>query len=637
MVTRCGSFPIAVFIFLSCNIEKMLGQHVITGSTFIANETNIYYNTTINCIDNEDCVIICLSSAAWRPASNSNVNSTCSHSTINCPSDKGKSCSVTCKGSQLWYDYFSCTNLNIKWVVGNPNSLQCDTSCDNVPYPPPIDNNAPLIVDCESSAQCYGTIISCPLNASCDVRCNHNTTCSTATINCPINSPCNVLCNGTYSCEYANINWSLTPGLGSLICEGYDACTGVRYPPSVNDTTAYIVTFSKEYEMEGLHITCPKHAQCDIICTGAYSCYEVQLDCPVDAPCNVVCNANACYDMDIRWSMIPGIGSLSCDGSYSCKGVNFPPPDPNIPLTINCDADYKCSGSTILCPSNAQCTLICIGTSACQGRDIVWPSTPGLGSLICDGAGACSYINFPPPDPNTPYTLTCDKSGECTYAKILCPENADCSVVCTGNYACAGLSIIWPTNRNVVTTLTCAPTATDPCSPAPSQYSDKCSNPCALITTPTYIEPTNINTDYIINCSTAYQCYGYVIDCPLNGGCYIHCNAEGACKNMIINWVDGQPNNLFCADLWSCAGVKSIKPYDQNAPFIFNCTSYPSQRYRGATFDCPTNADCTIICNTDCGCVDSIINGPINHQLTIISVDAGLMGAEIHAESVQYL
>eukprot|EP01084_Bolivina_argentea_P081754 148011_1 len=580
MVTRCGSFPIAVFIFLSCNIEKMLGQHVITGSTFIANETNIYYNTTINCIDNEDCVIICLSSAAWRPASNSNVNSTCSHSTINCPSDKGKSCSVTCKGSQLWYDYFSCTNLNIKWVVGNPNSLQCDTSCDNVPYPPPIDNNAPLIVDCESSAQCYGTIISCPLNASCDVRCNHNTTCSTATINCPINSPCNVLCNGTYSCEYANINWSLTPGLGSLICEGDEACIDVQYPMMTNDTTPMIAIFTKEYEMHGLYIMCPQHSQCDIICNASYSCKDVKLYCPIDAPCNLVCNAfRACSGLHthIHWSIIEGLGSLSCaDESQSCLYVNFPPPDPNIPLTMNCDQEKKCYYRSIICPTNASCIIRCIGTSSCSHAKIIWSSTPGLGSLICDGTYSCHSVIFPPPDPTTPVSVTCDTNSACYGATILCPENADCSVQCAADSACKKTHIIWPTNPNVTTNLTCDASKVDPCASwSCSTFTNTFPNePCPSISVPTYIIPTNNNVDYILNCTTPYQCSDYIIDCPSNAGCYIFCNAWGSCENMIINWVAGQPNDVFCGDFrHSCKGIKSIKPSDQNAPFILNYTT----------------------------------------------------------------
>ena len=70
--------------------------------------------------------------------------------------------------------------------------------------------------------------------------------------------------------------------------------------------------------------------------------------------------------MDISWPLVPGYGSLTCSGLYACSNLNYPTPDPDTALSIDC-SDSRCMGSELICPANAACNIQCNKVGLCQG------------------------------------------------------------------------------------------------------------------------------------------------------------------------------------------------------------------------------------------------------------------------------
>eukprot|EP01084_Bolivina_argentea_P150764 263251_1 len=211
-------------------------QIVNAGNYFDGSSKNKYENQILNCDNDMDCKIIC-----------SNFQS-CLNSTINCPTNKTKACTVLCQ----WDD--ACDYANINWNQGENinNTLTCsgqhcytnpagcfdiDSACDKVSYPPPINDNTSYILNCSTKDECEGVIITCPKHAQCNIICSGYTACSDAIINCPLTAECNVECTGYHGCRGTIINWSTDINLASLICPDdapFAQCNYVSMPTILN-------------------------------------------------------------------------------------------------------------------------------------------------------------------------------------------------------------------------------------------------------------------------------------------------------------------------------------------------------------------------------------------------------------------
>ena len=107
-------------------------------------------------------------------------------------------------------------------------------------------------------------------------------------------------------------------------------------------------------------INCPNGVNCDIICEGTPSCYELIINCPFDEntpyECNVECSLDnfACSNTHIY-----GYGTLSCYDDNSCQFMRFPLQIQNEPYTFVCDGWFQCYRSTLFCPENAECHIYC--------------------------------------------------------------------------------------------------------------------------------------------------------------------------------------------------------------------------------------------------------------------------------------
>ena len=213
-------------------------------------------------------------------------------------------------------------------------------------------------------------------------------------------------------------------------------------------------------------IKCDDGYDCTITCSYSSSCYNTTIFCPNSTnACKITCSGSrSCDYADIQW--IPGnTNSLTCSSS-GCFRTPYPPStNTNTQLSIYCDSDYKCHGTIITCPDNAECQVICSGDSSCREAIIHCPSNhlcnvvctgeygcynaivhwkaSGSSTFVCPAGGnQCNLINSPKTINATnnedSYTFICDQNKQCASSIINCPSNGNCFVHCSGSNSCAG-------------------------------------------------------------------------------------------------------------------------------------------------------------------------------------------------------
>ena len=172
-----------------------------------------------------------------------------------------------------------------------------------------------------------------------------------------------------------------------------------------------------------------------------------------------MCNGNySCSYAYIHWP-INGIGTLSCNNFYACKGVNYPIlQQQNEDYTLICDSN-NCEYSIINCPSNASCHVICNGEYACRGTTIIWSPDPMNNStLTCSNLTSCHQTTRPPIYAINDYQdlyVNCNGHSECFQSIIRCPEYAQCHITCNAAYSCHSTRFIWSSYDNYTHSLSC--------------------------------------------------------------------------------------------------------------------------------------------------------------------------------------
>jgi len=99
------------------------------------------------------------------------------------------------------------------------------------------------------------------------------------------------------------------------------------------------------------------------------------------------------------------------------------PSSDTVDFTINCGAEYDCINSTINCPSDAACHVICNGWDSCS---------------------SIANINYIISNQHS-FTVNCIGTRKCMNKQIRCPSNSECEINCDGGtWACRGITIIGP-------------------------------------------------------------------------------------------------------------------------------------------------------------------------------------------------
>ena len=267
---------------------------VTNGSYFLANWSHPHRNTIINCIDNIDCSVHCIGKVHNDTYP---ISFPCFNSTINCP--KNASCSVSCI---IGDSNDACMFLKINWIPGNNNKLQCDywTCFPMISYPPPIDDNTPYQIDCNTENECWYAQMKCPKNAECTINCIEDSVCGHTDIFCPESASCNVNCTGRGSCLYMVVHWASNPSYAHLNCPEHSSCDLQLQLPSIynapSNDTPHIYncsSISQEWRPSGTQcqsstLNCPKDADCIVNCEGS-ACIGVTINCPINGNCKIIC------------------------------------------------------------------------------------------------------------------------------------------------------------------------------------------------------------------------------------------------------------------------------------------------------------------------------------------------------------
>jgi hypothetical protein len=98
--------------------------------------------------------------------------------------------------------------------------------------------------------------------------------------------------------------------------------------------------------------------------------------------------------------------------------------------TVNCQGiGSGCSNTTITCPLNMQCDVLCGGLNSCQNLRLFSAPTGAL-TLDCSGVNACTGVNVACPA-QASCDVQCIGTGSCTNGQVACGAGA-CNAACSG-------------------------------------------------------------------------------------------------------------------------------------------------------------------------------------------------------------
>ena len=283
-----------------------------SGSIFNGNYSNKYFNSILNCDNNNDCYINCES------------DNSCFNGTVNCPINQDTKCEISCIGSN------ACMFLDINWYQTANNSLYCaNGACTVTPYPPPIDDNISYTYLCDEANECKGLILTCPDNAKCNIICSAQTSCYGNRIYCPSTAPCNIQCTAQNSCQYSIVFWSTNQHLANVTCTDSANCNRIQLPSIMNATNytnnsiPYTFKCLTAKACNSAVLNCPKDTDCIVECSGASgiaTCVGITINCPINGNCHITCNpmSSSCWEAIIN-GPINNTLSVYCQGGASCQ------------------------------------------------------------------------------------------------------------------------------------------------------------------------------------------------------------------------------------------------------------------------------------------------------------------------------
>ena len=220
--------------------------------------------------------------------------------------------------------------------------------------------------------------------------------------------------------------------------------------PIVNSSGEYyIATQSNPFSHQS--IACNSSIpNCYIICPFQDACLGANISCS-SINCNIQCNHwSSCANTTIDGT-ISSNHSLSSVNTTS-TGLTKPSiqnhTNHHMKLLCQSASSYTCSHSTIICPINHRCDIICSGgiesEYLCSHMNIIPPNNKSLFNLIFNGSSSLWGVNFPiyPLDSHQTYTLLCNEINLCGGLNVSCPQHGYCYIECTATSACN-----WVSNR----------------------------------------------------------------------------------------------------------------------------------------------------------------------------------------------
>eukprot|EP01084_Bolivina_argentea_P015101 28247_1 len=179
-------------------------------------------------------------------------------------------------------------------------------------------------------------------------------------------------------------------------------------------------------------------------------------------------------------------------------------------------------------------------------------------------------------NPSSDCTIICNHDQSCAGATIYCPTTYDCHTICNSTSACASATIVWSLDKTITSTLTCERLTS-----------------CVKTTRPPIFASDDDNPFYL-DC-TPEECYGAVVECPLNAECHITCQNDFSCLNAQFIFPLTSPYTLTCEIAPSSCKDIVYSPYDNTQDLVL--TADQQEMFAMSTINCPTGASCTIHCD----------------------------------------
>ena len=316
-------------------------------------------------------------------------------------------------------------------------------------------------------------------------------------------------------------------------------------------------------------IQCNNNDECIVNCDETNCCRNATLNCPIlNHRCQITCQAAwSCYNMDINWTPTSN-NSLDCDGNIHCRDTLYPPPiNDTTPYNITCDQRYKCAGTILQCPVNANCNIICSQSNSCRSSTVYCPT-------------------------NADCNIKCSSTFSCEESIIYCPSNGKCNVECTGGSSSCGNSVVyWSQVNESYASLYCPSSCNSIQLPKildPPWNDEAWTQHC---TAPYYCHSATINCptngDCVVNCIGDHTCTASTINCPINGKCHIVCDGEESCTFAIFNGPIDNIFTIFCDGTRSC--LSSVTHAQYSSYFNFSTGSSGSYTASATTFYFPPN------------------------------------------------
>ena len=267
--------------------------------------------------------------------------------------------------------------------------------------------------------------------------------------------------------------------------------------------------------------------------------------------------------------------TLNCTDYYSCRDsiVNC---SPDGLCTVNCYPDFNqytygtCFHLELICPLNGICIFNFDGRSTGYdlGHNII---------VTCKENSTCAIRCTS--SPNNPYS-------QCYRSRITCPRySGDCTVECSGRYACRYLNIECGPGRNC---LSCS-----------GQYSCERSTLRLYSIDTAYLICSGLsscqnaytgcqNNDCIITCAGDSACQYARFTCPANNNCTINCDGQYSCQNARVTCPTGDYScNILCTDPLSCQNLSITNTHNVNLLCCGGETACAGTSVVPTSTDCP--------------------------------------------------
>ena len=180
-------------------------------------------NTLIDCLPNEDCLVLCDDIKA------------CTGSTINCPLNGD--CDILCRGGE------SCRDAVFNATVSSGNlNIECQKStdhCRNIKiFGSTLSSNIGNFhaVCSGKSRSCINAEFICPVTGDCTIECNADSACKGTKVKGPIDGGLNIGCNSKQSCFGGKFDAAQSSKLQISGCKATQSCIDISLycPPNSN-------------------------------------------------------------------------------------------------------------------------------------------------------------------------------------------------------------------------------------------------------------------------------------------------------------------------------------------------------------------------------------------------------------------